>query len=89
MYISVMMGPSRGGAAAAGGEAPEQPEPGGFLKCQIFLADFVKKIQIQGRGDRKKRKKSSENNQFTGNFQSLFFFFFRFFYISRKKTVQL
>ena len=31
MYISVMMGPSRGGAAAAGGEAPEQPEPGRFL----------------------------------------------------------
>ena len=26
--ISVLMGPGRGGAAAAGGEAPEQPEPG-------------------------------------------------------------
>ena len=32
-----------------------------------------KKIQVKGWGDEKKKKKSSENDQLTGHFQSFFF----------------
>ena len=60
----------------------------------FLLVDLRELFQIKGRGDEKEKKKSSENDQMTGHFQSFFsellFFIFRasFFLIS-KQTVEL
>ena len=56
-------------------------------KARIFLiVDLREFFSDLGSGERKKNKqKSSENDQFTGHFQS--FFFFR--YHQKKKTVKL
>ena len=45
-------------------------------------------FQIKGQGDgKKKEKKSSENDQFTGHFQSFFFLFiFRAFFLNISRT---
>ena len=52
---------------------------------QIFLLVDLREFffQIKGRGQGKKREKSSENDQLTGQFQS---FFFRAFFLNNLRT---
>ena len=64
-------------------------------KARFFLLGDLREIFFRPRvgGTKKINKKSSENDQLTGHFQSFFFFlraffFFSFFNISRK-TVKL
>ena len=52
-------------------------------KARIFLLVDLREFFLSdlGSGRRKKiNKKSSENDQLTGHFQSFFFFFFQFFF---------
>ena len=62
----------------------EQSSP----KARIFLLVDLQEYLFRSRvgGQKKINKKSSENDQLTGHFQSFFFFFFFFFLISPEKN---
>ena len=59
-----------------------------MVKARIFSLVDLRELFFRLRvgGTKKINKKSSENDQITGHFQSFFFFFFFFFNISRKNS---
>ena len=62
-------------------------------KTSFLLVDLRELFQIKGRGDEKEKKKSSENDQMTGHFQSFFsellFSFSELLFLTSEQTVEL